>query len=79
MKLSMNGIKEQEAWNKAGITLPGYDVAAVSEKAKKEPDGFILVSEIFSAYLSAGLQMAFWRMEFWIVVLPVWRPLIMMW
>ena len=37
MKLSMNGIKEQEAWNKAGITLPGYDVAAVSEKAKKEP------------------------------------------
>ena len=37
MKLSINGIKEQEAWKHAGITLPGYDVAAVSEKAKKEP------------------------------------------
>ena len=37
MKLSLNGIKEQEAWEKAGITLPGYDVEAVSEKAKKEP------------------------------------------
>ena len=29
MKLSLNGIKEQEAWEKAGITLPGYDVEAV--------------------------------------------------
>ena len=37
MKLSLNGIKEQEAWEKAGSTLPGYDVEAVSEKAKKEP------------------------------------------
>ena len=37
MKLSINGIKEREAWEKAGITLPGYDVEAVSEKAKKEP------------------------------------------
>ena len=37
MKLSINGIREQEAWNHAGITLPGYDVEAVSEKAKKEP------------------------------------------
>ena len=26
MKLSINGIKEQEAWKKAGIALPGYDV-----------------------------------------------------
>ncbi len=27
--------KEREAWKKAGINLPGYDVEAVSEKAKK--------------------------------------------
>ena len=27
MKLSINGIKEQEAWKQAGIALPGYDVA----------------------------------------------------
>ena len=37
MKLTRNGIKNQELWEKAGIKLPGYDVEAVSEKAKKEP------------------------------------------
>ena len=37
MKLTRNGIKEREAWKKAGINLPGYDVEAVTEKAKKEP------------------------------------------
>ena len=35
MKLSLNGIKEQEAWEKAGITLPGYDVEAVSESEER--------------------------------------------
>ena len=28
MKLSLNGIKKQEAWEKAGITLPGYDAVS---------------------------------------------------
>ena len=37
MKLTLSGIENREAWEKAGITLPGYDVKAVSEKAKKEP------------------------------------------
>lgn len=37
MKLTMRGIKEREAWEKAGIALPGYDVEEVSERAKKEP------------------------------------------
>ena len=37
MKLTRAGIKDRPAWEKAGITLPGYDVEAVSEKAKKEP------------------------------------------
>ena len=37
MKLTRNGIKDREAWEKAGILLPGYDVEKVSEKAKKEP------------------------------------------
>ena len=37
MKLSINGIKECEAWEKAGIKLPGYDVETVSMKAKEEP------------------------------------------
>ena len=78
MKLSMNGIKEQEAWNKAGITLPGYDVAAVSERARKEPGwihfGIGNIFRIFIGGIADGLLE-----DFWIVVLPVWKPLIMMW
>ena len=37
MKLSVNGIKNHEEWEKAGIMLPGYDVEGVSEKAKEAP------------------------------------------
>lgn len=37
MKLTMDGIKNRAPWEEAGIALPGYDVEAVSEKAKKEP------------------------------------------
>ena len=37
MKLTLSGIENRESWEKAGITFPGYDVKAVSEKAKKEP------------------------------------------
>lgn len=37
MKLTVEGIKNQETWKKAGIALPGYDVEKVSQKAKEEP------------------------------------------
>ena len=37
MKLTMKGIKDRAAWEKAGIQLPGYDVEAVAEKARKAP------------------------------------------
>ncbi|MDD6324628.1 MAG: mannitol dehydrogenase family protein [Lachnospiraceae bacterium] len=37
MKLTLEGIKDTAAFQKAGILLPGYDVAAVSEKAKQAP------------------------------------------
>lgn len=37
MKLTLDGIKDRQAWEKAGIKLPGYDVEAVSEKAKEAP------------------------------------------
>ena len=37
MKLTMAGIKDREAWEKAGIQLPGYDVEEVSDKARKAP------------------------------------------
>lgn len=38
MNLTVSGIRNCEQWEKAGIKLPGYDVGAVSEKAKKEPE-----------------------------------------
>ena len=37
MKLTLQGIKDRAAWERAGISLPGYDVELASEKAKKEP------------------------------------------
>ena len=37
MKLTLNGIKDREAWEKAGIQLPGYNVEKVSARAKEAP------------------------------------------
>ena len=37
MKLTMYGIKDCAAWEEAGIALPGYDVEAVSARAKEAP------------------------------------------
>ena len=37
MKLTLEGMKNTAAFQKAGILLPGYDVAAVSKKAKQAP------------------------------------------
>ncbi len=37
MKLTKNGIKDRAAWEKIGVSLPGYDVEAVCEKAVKDP------------------------------------------
>ena len=52
MKLTRNGIKEREAWKKAGIDLPGYDVEAVTEKAKKEPGWVHLgIGNIFRVFI----------------------------
>ena len=38
MKLTLDGIKDRQAWEKAGIKLPRYDVEAVSKKAKDAPE-----------------------------------------
>lgn len=78
MKLTMDGIKDRNAWEKAGIQLPGYDVEAVSEKAKKRRAGYILESAISFVSSSEGLRTDFWRRERWIGGLPAWKPLIMM-
>lgn len=59
MKLTVNGIRNREAWEKAGIALPGYDVEAVSEKAKKDPEwvhfGIGNIFRIFIGGIADGL------------------------
>ena len=59
MKLTIDGIKNCESWKKAGITLPGYDVEMVSEKAKKEPKwvhfGIGNIFRIFIGGIADGL------------------------
>ena len=80
MKLTMAGIKDREAWEKAGIQLPGYDVEAGFRKARKAPRmGTLSESAIFSVSLSEELQMVFWKKGLWTGDSPVWRPLTMMW
>ena len=59
MKLTMSGIENRKAWEEAGITLPGYDVEKVSEKAKKEPEwvhfGIGNIFRIFIGGIADGL------------------------
>lgn len=37
MKLTLEGIKNREAWEKAGIALPSYDVEKTAENTRKAP------------------------------------------
>lgn len=37
MDLTLEGLKDRQGWEKAGIILPSYDVAAVAEKTRKDP------------------------------------------
>lgn len=41
MKLSIQGIKDKEAWEKAGIKLPSYDVEKLQQLQRKHLYGFI--------------------------------------
>ena len=58
MKLTLEGIKNREAWEKAGIRLPGYD-------------GYTLELVIYSVSSSAESQMDFWKKARWTEVSPV--------
>ena len=37
MKLTYKGLKDAQAWEKAGVLLPPYDPEALSEKTKADP------------------------------------------
>ena len=78
MKLTRDGIKDRAAWEQAGIALPGYDVEAVSEKAKEEPGwvhfGIGNIFRVFIGGIADGL------LEEGVLdrALPAWKRLIMM-
>ncbi|MBR6812425.1 MAG: mannitol dehydrogenase family protein, partial [Oscillospiraceae bacterium] len=59
MKLTVDGIKERSAWEKAGITLPGYDVKECAEKAKTAPQwvhfGIGNIFRVFIGGIADGL------------------------
>ena len=37
MRLTYEGLKDKASWNKAGITLPSYNVEEVAERTRKNP------------------------------------------
>lgn len=59
MELTRSGIKNRELWEKAGITLPGYDVDTAADKAKKEPQwahfGIGNIFRVFIGGIADGL------------------------
>ena len=37
MRLTLEGLKDKEAWQKAGVKLPAYDIEKIAENTKKSP------------------------------------------
>jgi fructuronate reductase len=57
MKVSMETIKNPSFWEKAGVRLPRFDIAAMREKTKKEPIWVHFgAGNIFRAYIAALQQ-----------------------
>lgn len=59
MKLTMDGIKNRELWEKAGVKLPGYDVEKTCQKAKEAPSwvhfGIGNIFRVFIGGIADGL------------------------
>ena len=59
MKLTLEGIRNREAWEKAGVILPGYDVGAVQENGRKAPQwihfGIGNIFRVFIGGIANGL------------------------
>ena len=55
MKVSMETIKDPSFWEKAGVRLPRFDIAAMREKTEKEPIWVHFgAGNIFRAYIAAA-------------------------
>ena len=77
MKLTLNGIKEHEAWKKRGFSS-SYDVEKIYAKAKEAPVWVHFgIGNIFGVFVGR-MQTDFSEDEIEDEELPVWRPLTMM-
>ncbi len=57
MKLNLDGIRDSSPWDKAGISLPAFDISKVTEKTKEEPTWIHFgAGNIFRAFPAAILQ-----------------------
>ena len=57
MKVSLNTLNDRSSWAKAGVRLPGYDVAAMRQATYKEPIWVHFgAGNIFRAYIAALQQ-----------------------
>ena len=51
MELTLQGLKNAELWEKAGIKLPQYNIENVVENTKNHLYGYTLVQAIFLEFL----------------------------
>ncbi len=57
MKLNLDGIRDSSLWDKAGISLPAFDISKVTEKTKEAPTWIHFgAGNIFRAFPAAILQ-----------------------
>lgn len=60
MKLTLEGIRDRAAWEKAGIALPGYDVEKIQENGRTAPGwvhfGIGNIFRIFIGGIAGGLM-----------------------
>lgn len=71
MKLTLEGLKNTQDWEAAGIALPSYDIEKVAENTKKLLHGFTSEPETSSVSLSADWLTPYWKKGKLTKVLPV--------
>ena len=72
MKLTLEGLKNTQEWEAAGIALPSYDVEKV---VATRLHGYTLVQETSSVFSSADWLTHFLQREKPTKVLPAWKLL----
>ena len=64
MKLTLEGLADRDAWNKAGWELPAFDYQSVRTRTLDSPVGSTLAPAIFSGRSMPGSSRSFWTEAF---------------